>query len=121
MALNLSRPTFIQTPGNVSWIALAIDDLPERGTPFRITICPTAASVTRYPSGYRLRGSHQRVCVRPDTTQRSTVLTQVGLGAIPPLSLDPLGHRPGSRRGTAGAPAGWLERTRFLAPWPVTQ
>jgi hypothetical protein len=35
-----STPMLTHTPGNVFWIAAAMDDFPERGAPLRITIWP---------------------------------------------------------------------------------
>lgn len=61
---NTSTPRFIQGPSKLSWMAVAIRDLPDLGGPFKTTICPGSAmlvskrvrSRSRHHQGLSLQG-----------------------------------------------------------------
>jgi hypothetical protein len=64
--------SFIQTPSNLSWIATAMLDFPERGGPLRITVWPVSSNcVTCSPYGSRRPSRpHHRASALADRAAR---------------------------------------------------
>lgn len=107
MAMTASTPRFTHTPSNVSWMAAAVLDLPERGAPLRITIWPGHVSMVE-PFWARHHGLVAR-------GSPSWLVSSVAV-ASDPHPRPPGGSRPsgGRKRRRCGGEAGSIRKPR---PW----